>query len=849
MIFRVYLKMSTTQLSPEIIERISTSARLLLASDFDGTISNFCNDPAEASLDPIARVALRKLSELPNTVVAVISGRSLIDLTNKFQNIESVRLVGSHGYEFDLNQVIQLSKMEKDLLKKATLIVEAAVRKSSATRMEIKPHGVAFHFRERNLVPTEVIQSIKKELSQLGAGILREGKMVLEFCIVTTNKGQALSRIQEQVSPTISVFIGDDLTDEAAFEQMGPLDISIKVGQGETSAKYRIDSIADAIQFLAQISQRRLDWISKSPSIPIDQHLFISDLRTCGLVDRCGTISWLCTPRIDGTPLFASLVGGAGAGHFTIRGEGIGKQEYLLNSLVGRTTFNNLSITDFFDCGAGRTYQRAGRSDLVRIVRGTGKVEIEFAPKFNFGRVPTRIISFDGGLKIECGQQTHVLLSAGCTWQIQGEGGHDVARSQITLSNQSINFMFLLGTGSIVPPLRSADEMLTDTEKFWEGWLATLKLPKNNSQLVALSALVLRGLFYGPTGAIAAAATTSLPERIGGVRNWDYRYCWPRDACLSASALLSLNATGPAMRLLDWILEVVNYSAEGNFLSPLYTVTGRSVPGEAEISEAFGYLNSRPVRIGNLAAEQLQLDALGPIAELMKKLAQNGISLTSEHHQLADRLVTLVQARWKDKDSGIWEVRGVQRHFVHSKLMCWYTLVCCAEVSNYLGINRPDWIKLADEIRLQIEDLGFDQKLNSYVAAYDLKEADAALLWIILSGFHPPDHPRSLGTLNYIMDNLVHNDSVYRYHFDDALQGQEGEFIICRCWLIEVLAMVGRHAQARAMFEQMLSRIGTIGLLSEQWDQSQNQALGNYPQAYSHLGLINAACALDRFYR
>lgn len=577
----------------------------------------------------------------------------------------------------------------------------------------------------------------------------------------------------------------------------------------------------------------------------IDEHLFLSDLRTAALVDSSGAITWLCAPRFDGVPLFGALVGGPGGGHFRVCGEQPGRQEYLGNTLIGRTHFGKVSVTDFLDCSGGRTAQRAGRSDLLRIIEGSGSVCVEFAPKFNFGRVPTRLSGIPDGLRIDCGQLLLVLASPGWQWEVKREGMHDVAHCERVINGERLSLRLLIGTASSVMPARSVEEMLAGTSRFWEESLSTLKIPRAHQSLIARGALVLRGLSYGPTGAIIAAPTTSLPENITGVRNWDYRYCWPRDACLAASSLMRLGDASPAMRLLDWMLGIMLDIQEERFIAPLYTVTGGSVPAEAEVPEASGYRGSRPVRLGNLASEQLQLDSVGPIAELMVKLARRGVFLTSEHLQLSEWLVRMIDSRWNDPDSGIWEVRGAQRHYVHSKLMCWYAVSCCSEVSGYLGVKRENWDRLAQTIRLQIETEGFDSELNSYVSAYDLHCADAALLWVILSGFHPPEHPRSLGTLNYILQNLARDGAVKRYHFDDTLAGAEGEFVLCRAWLIEALAMAGRKAEARRLLKEFEARIAPLGLLAEQWDIAHNLPLGNYPQAYSHLGLINAVCALN----
>ena len=834
--------------SEEIITNLSSHAKLLIATDFDGTISEFTENPEDSVLDPLARIALRKLSELPNTFVAVISGRKLSDLALRFRELERVRLVGSHGHEFDVDQVSSMSQEMKLILERSIHIIQESVKRCPGSSIETKPHGAVFHFRSLKTEPTQELQLLRENLSKLGQGIVREGNKILEYSVVETDKGDALSRIKEQILPTITLYIGDDVTDEAAFAKMAASDISIKVGNDPSLATYRLSSSSQAIHLLVLLAEKRSEWLRAASTEPIDSHFFLSDLRTAALVDQRGSLTWLCVPRIDGVPLFGSLVGGPGAGHFRIYAEdGIGKQDYLDNTLISKTDFGSISLTDFFDCSDGRTYQRAGRSDLVRIIEGTGLVFFEYAPKLNFGRVRTRMYKIADGLRLECGQQQVILHAPGVEWSIFREGMHDLARAQASLKSSRIVCTLLMGTGSAVTAMQTCDEELSQTKRFWEGWLNTLRLPNSYSKLVSRSALVLRGLCYGPSGAIAAAATTSLPETLGGVRNWDYRYCWPRDASMAASALLRLNAPGPAIRLLDWLIGIILDNDEPDqFLAPLYTVTGRVVIGEAEVPEATGYSGSRPVRIGNLAADQLQLDSLGPIAQLMHELVQSKATLTSEHFNLAERLVHLVASRWSETDSGIWEVRGAQRHFVHSKLMCWYTVECCASVAHYLGIERPEWLELAAQIRAEIENKGFNKELNSYVAAYDLNEADSALLWIILAGFHPPDHSRSLGTLNFILERLVHNDCVYRYHFDDALQGQEGEFIICRCWLIEVLAMMKKEEEAKRFLDVMLSRMSNLGLLAEQWDSKHRVALGNYPQAYSHIGLINAVCALEK---
>jgi trehalose 6-phosphate phosphatase len=830
------------EVEKEILQKLAANSRLLVACDFDGTISAFTQKHDLAVIDPNARIAIRKLSELPNTFVTVISGRSLLDLSSKFADLDKVRLIGSHGHEFDVDCCMLLTNLQISQMEKATTIINDFISKCAGSYLEKKPHGLVFHYRIAKDISKNLRNQLITDLSNLECGIVRTGHKVVEYNIFTTNKGDALNRIKEQLSPALTLFIGDDVTDEAALERA---EVSIKVGNEETLAKYRFTSYEDVVVFLVKLSEQRTEWLRAFPESLIDEHIFLSDLRSVALVDKYASVTWLCSPRVDSTPLFGSLVGGPGSGYFRINCNQAFSPNYIHDTLIGECSGESIKVTDFFDCSSERIYQRAGRSDLYRLIEGSGEVFIEFAPKFNFGRVQTRIEIIDRGLKIEYGQQKSVLYSPSIDWKISKQGIHDVATAKLVLNNQSFALVLLLGTASFNTYQPDINHFFNINKQFWNSWVSKLQLPTKYKTLVIRSALALRGLCFGPTGAISAAATTSLPESLGTGRNWDYRYCWPRDACLTASALLRLNSVSHGIKILDWLLEIVIDKNDESFIAPLYTVTGRNVPGEAEVPEAIGYRGSRPVRIGNLAAEQLQLDTLGPIAELMLKLVQKGATLTLEHLQLAERLVDLVNARWNEKDSGIWEIRGEQRHFVHSKVMCWYTVYCCYQVASYLGVDNEDWLKLADNIRNQIESQGYNEELNTYVAAYDLNHADAALLWVVLSGFHPPEHPRTLSTLDYVYNNLVHDESVYRYYFDDSLSGKEGEFIICRAWLIEALVMCGRKNEAQKLLEQMLSRINSIGLLSEQWDSNLNCALGNYPQAYSHLGLINAICALD----
>jgi trehalose 6-phosphate phosphatase len=315
---------------------------------------------------------------------------------------------------------------------------------------------------------------------------------------------------------------------------------------------------------------------------------------------------------------------------------------------------------------------------------------------------------------------------------------------------------------------------------------------------------------------------------------------------MAASALVRLGVNGPAMKLLDWILGILEQYEPPAFIRPVYTVTGRHLGTEAEVGELAGYRGSRPVRVGNAAAHQIQLDVLGPIAELLALLAQRGAALSSEHGRLLDAMVTAVAHRWQDADHGIWEVRRPRQHHVHSKVMCWHTVDRAIHVAAYLGRNRPDWTDLRRTIADDILNHGWNAKQQAFCATYDDSEVDAAVLSIGLSGLLPPDDQRFVSTVAVVERELRKGPTVFRYRYDDGLPGIEGGFHLCTTWLIEAYTLMGRWQDAQMLFDRYIALVGPTGLLSEEYEPAKQHALGNYPQAYAHIGMINAALRLAR---
>lgn len=831
---------------------------LLVATDYDGTLAPIVDHPADAKPHRESMVAVRALAALPQTHVAVISGRALRDIVALGGLPDTIHLVGSHGSEFDLDFASQLAREDAELLG----TVRRELAKIAATHpkfhCECKPASVAFHYRQVDRAAVDqALQAIAEGPGNLPGVVTRRGKDVVELSVVATNKGAALETIRHRLSASAVLFLGDDVTDEDAFRTLSGPDVGVKVGEGDTVASHRVADTDAVARLLADLAERRAAWLEGESLVPINRLSLLSDQRTIALVAPDARILWYCVPRIDSATLFAELLGGPQAGHFTIRPVRSGNtrsrpvQRYLGNTLVVETAWPTCRVVDFLDAADGRVRQRAGRSDLVRVIHGSGEVEIEFAPRLEFGRVHTCLVARDGGLQVAAARDPVVLRSPGVEWTITAEGPHETARARVCLvPERPLTLELRHGTASLRND-RGGPTILERqgrTEDYWHEWAAELTLPRVAPEAVCRSALTLKALCYGPSGAIAAAGTTSLPEKMGGVRNWDYRYCWLRDAALAGHALALLGCRVEAMSYLDWVLNIVEDLDDApERLRPLYTMTGVELGTEAEIAELAGYGGSRPVRVGNAASSQIQLDVFGPIVELVKMLSDNHAPLSHDHWTLVERMVRAVSRCWRDPDHGIWEIRKPPRHHVYSKVMCWVTVDRAITVAQNLNDTIPEgWEALRDEIRADILARGWNAEIGAFPGAYDGSDADAASLAVGLSGLLPPDDPRVLGTIAAVERELREGTTVYRYREDDGLPGGEGGFNLCTAWLIESYLLTGRLDDARALFDAYLHLLGPTGLLAEEVEPETGRALGNYPQAYSHIGLIRCAVLLDQ---
>ena len=837
----------------DFLDRLNAIARsplLLVASDYDGTLAEIVLDPAVALPNADALKGLLAIGEVPWTSTAIVSGRSAVDLARFLGPFRPDYTVGSHGAEWQ-DAGVTLNTDERDRLVQVTCKIAAVVKRWPGLRYELKPAGVALHVRAADpAVATQAIESAMELCGSMPSVHIRHGSQVVEFMVVAANKGDAVRRARHASGATGVIFIGDDLTDEDVFKGLMAEDLGIKVGEGETAARHRVSGVPDVAEILQLVASIRADWAKSRWLVRLDSCAVLSDQRTAAVVSPGARISWLCLPRLDSAALFAELVGDSTAGMFEIapaEGGAPSRCGYDGDSFVLVTEWPGLRVTDYLDGSAGRAFQKAGRADLIRVIEGTTPARIRFAPRLDYGRIATQLRAREDGLEIEGSNDPVVLRSSGVTWTISSEGVHHTAEAVIQPALGAVVLELRYGTANLAANIEGEPERRDQNRRFWSGWASSLKLPSRCPELVKRSALVLKALCYGPTGVIAAAATTSLPELIGGTRNWDYRYCWPRDAAKAAASLVRLGNTGHAMKFLDWMLEVVDGCETPERLHPIYTLSGSHLPPEAELGHLSGFGLSRPVRIGNAAANQVQLDVFGPIVHLVSLLAGRGAPIAPDHWRLTRAMVRAVAARWSEPDHGIWEMRLERRHHVHSKVMCWHTVDQALVVEQAVcGTQNADWIALRDTIREDVLAHGWNSAESAFTGAYGQSYPDAAVLSIGLSGLLHPGDPRWALTVEFIAKRLRDGPTVRRYDVDDGLGGGEGGMHICTGWLIESFLTLGRVDEAVQLFDDFASLFRGPGILTEQFDPQTGLAVGNLAQAYSHLAFIDAAVALDR---
>ncbi|HKF00412.1 MAG TPA: glycoside hydrolase family 15 protein [Actinomycetes bacterium] len=606
------------------------------------------------------------------------------------------------------------------------------------------------------------------------------------------------------------------------------------------------------------------------PSLPIADYALLSDCRSAALVSRSGSVDWLCFPRFDGPAVFARLLDDE-AGHFSVTVPGAqATRRYVERTMAVETTFRtpggSAVLVDALAIGRNERGHQLGAGSpgvlLRRVTCAEGEVEVElsYAPRPEYGIVHPILIGSDGGVLARGGADV-LLLSAGRA----GSGGGDpgtplaleidgsTARAALRLrAGERAGFALHHASSWQAPPAHwsqeEIDRRLEDTLAGWRSWSDMHQAYEGPwRELVHHSGRVLQALTFEPTGAIVAAPTTSLPETVGGERNWDYRYTWVRDASLTMEALWVAACPDEAEKFFDFLaMSAASQLHRGSDLQIMFGVGGERDLSERELPHLAGWRDSRPVRVGNGAWNQRQLDVYGELMGAAQRLVEQLGELDQTTRRFLVAAADTAAARWKEKDQGIWEIRGEPRDFLYSKLMCWVALDRAIELAGQLGAEERvgAWTAAREEIRAAILERGWSQRAGAFTQAFGSDDLDASNLMLACSGFLAGDDPRMKATIDATAKRLTDEHGlVYRYLGADGLEGEEGTFLLCTFWLAQAQALAGEVDQARATFERAISAMNDVGLLAEEIDRG--EMIGNYPQAFSHIGLVNAAWAIS----
>lgn len=584
-------------------------------------------------------------------------------------------------------------------------------------------------------------------------------------------------------------------------------------------------------------------------SAPIENYALIGDCHTAALVSKDGGIDWFCLPHFDSGACFAALLGTRENGHWTISPAVPARsfrRWYRDNTLILESEFETdggtVRLVDFMP-------PRREKPELVRIVTGkTGQVpmKMELVIRFDYGSIVPWVESTGRGLSAIAGPD---MVSLRTEVPLRGEDFRTVAEFTVS-EGQEIPFdLTWYPSNRFEPSLLDVARAIQDTEQWWREWSDRCRYHGEWQEAVVRSLITLKALTFEPTGGIVAAPTTSLPEQIGGVRNWDYRYCWVRDASLTLDALLNAGYAEEAKKWREWLLRAV--AGHPSELNIVYGIRGERRLPEINLPWLAGYEASTPVRTGNAAYTQFQLDIFGEVEDTLFKCRRAGIGPVENREGVGQALLEFLETAWEKPDDGIWEVRGPQRHFTHSKMMAWVAMDRAAKSmrAGWLPYDAR-WESLRDQIHEEVCQKGFDVESNSFVQFYGSKHLDSSLLMMALVGFLPADDPRIVGTVAAIEKNLMSPEGfVARYTTDPSVDGLphgEATFLACTFWMADNYVLQGRRKDAAQIFERLLNIRNDVGLLSEEYDPVKKRLLGNFPQAFSHVGLVNTAFGLNK---
>jgi GH15 family glucan-1,4-alpha-glucosidase len=585
---------------------------------------------------------------------------------------------------------------------------------------------------------------------------------------------------------------------------------------------------------------------------PISGYGIIGNTRTCALIGFDGSVDWCCLPRFDSPSVFAAILDHRIGGRWTVTPTTVSMstQVYLDDTNVLTTRFTSrkgiVEVVDFMPCHSGKVWSTP--PEIHRIVRGlSGEMELRLVlePRFGYGKYTADITRHEDGFLFENSKEELVFSST--LQRLNSKAGRVTGRFSVKKGEK---VYMILSYGESTPRRAanySTDLQLSRTLRYWRRWVSGLKYTGRWRKEVVRSALTLRLLVYSPTGAMIAAPTTSLPEAVGYGRNWDYRYSWIRDSAFSLWAFHVLGSYSEAEHYIHWLID--NNPALDKDLHLMYTLDGGTKISERQLTHLEGYMRSYPVRVGNAASAQFQLDAHGCILDALYFSYRFGVGVSEEtYYRFVKPIANFICDNWRKNGNGIWEIRGKRQHYVYTKAWCYVGLERACRIATMKGHldDTKRWREVMDDIREEVDQKGWNRSSEYYSMSYETREPDASLLLLPLIGFIRSDDRRMQRTVAAIQKKLSKNGLLYRYGIDDGLGGKEGSFMVCNFWLVAVLSRMGRLREAERLMDRLVSFGGPLGLYSEEVDPESGEPLGNFPQAFSHMGLISAAFEFER---
>ncbi|HWH34406.1 MAG TPA: glycoside hydrolase family 15 protein [Acidimicrobiales bacterium] len=583
-------------------------------------------------------------------------------------------------------------------------------------------------------------------------------------------------------------------------------------------------------------------------SVPLEDYALLGDTESAALVSTQGSIDWLCLPRFDSPSCFAALLGTPEHGRWLLAPAGEPRcrhRTYRDGGLVLESRYETEGgAVTVVDCMPPRD----GMPNLVRLVRGeAGRVEMrmELVIRFDYGHIVPWVRRI-GGRTVAVGGPDGLVLTTPV--EVHGEKLRSAATFSVAAGEEVPFELTWFPSHHALPPPVDVSGAVEEASRWWREWVGHIDYQGAWPEAVERSLCVLKALTYGPTGAVVAAPTTSLPEALGGQRNWDYRFSWLRDATFTLDALLASGCTAEATAWRDWLLRAV--AGDPDDLQIMYGVGGERRLPELTLDWLPGYEGSAPVRVGNAAWDQFQIDVYGEVFDSLHQARRSGIEPSPDAWSLQRALLDNLERVWSEPDEGLWEVRSGRQHFTHSKVMAWVALDRAVMGVERFGLDGSlqRWRQLRDRIHAEVCEQGYDAERNTFVQHYGGQGLDAALLMLPLVGFLAPDDPRIVGTVEAVQAELVIDGFVHRYdtgHTDDGLAGSEASFLMCSFWLADCLHLIGRHGEACELFERLLAIRNDVGLLAEEYDVGARRMIGNFPQAFSHVALVNSASTLS----